>query len=352
LLQYSHRLETNNFDLLRLVFAATVCLVHAYQLSMYRQLAWIERVLSSGMAVNSFFIVSGFLIFMSFERSIDLSSYARKRFRRIYPAYFAIIMACAIGFVSISSKSATEYFSMAWLKYLAANLVFLGFLQPDLPGVFESNKFTAVNGALWTLKIEVLFYLSVPVMVLLFRKFGHLIGIALTYVLSVGYAYSCTWLAEETGSAMYIELGRQLPGQMCYFMAGAFFYYQLVFFKRHARYFLLGAVPVLVLNAYRAMPLLEPFALASVVIFFALFLHAGNFGKHGDFSYGIYILHFPIIQCFIHFGWLADQPWLFLVASMAMTALFAVALWHKVEKRFLSRGSHYVPLGKVCTNEC
>ena len=97
----SPRLTRNNFDLLRLLFAATVCLVHAYDLSGYPQLAWLARVLSPASALKGFFVVSGFLVFMSFERSSSLASYARKRIRRIYPAYFTVVMLCAVALPAV-----------------------------------------------------------------------------------------------------------------------------------------------------------------------------------------------------------------------------------------------------------
>lgn len=335
-------LATNNFDLLRLLFALTVCLVHVHQISGYQQLAWIDSVLSSAVAVKAFFVVSGFLIFMSFEGSSSIASYAEKRFRRIYPAYLTVVMACAVGLIGVSSKDISNYFSLAWVKYVLANISFLNFLAPGLPGVFESHRFSAINGALWTLKIEVMFYLSVPLLVFLFRKFGHFSVMALTYLLSSLYAMGFVWAAERTGSGIYLELGRQLPGQLSYFIAGAFFYYNLPIFKRYSPYFIVGAILVLAASSYRPLPLLEPFALATVVIFFGLFLYVGRFGKYGDFSYGMYILHFPIIQCFIHFGWLANSPLLFLIATVLATSVAAIAMWHLVEKRFLLRSSHYV----------
>lgn len=327
--------------MLRLLLAGTVCLVHAYQLSGYPQLGWIESVLSSAVAVKAFFVVSGFLIFMSFDHSPSISSYAKKRFRRIYPAYFTVVMLCAVGLLGISSKGLTDYFSPMWIKYVLANLSFLNFLHPTLPGVFDTNRLQAVNGALWTLKIEALFYLSVPLFVMLFKRFGYFLVIAIVYLLSVAYAMLFSWIAERTGSSIYLEIGRQLPGQLSYFMAGAFFYYHLPIFERHARYFIACAIPVLTANALWPLPLLEPLALATTVIFFALFLYLGNFGRYGDFSYGMYILHFPIIQCFIHFDWLASSPWLFLTAIILTTAIAAIAMWHLVEKRFLLRNNHY-----------
>jgi peptidoglycan/LPS O-acetylase OafA/YrhL len=218
----SPRLKKNNFDLIRLLFSGTVLLVHAYQLSGFQQLEVITRILSSAMAVKSFFVVSGFLIFMSFERTESISSYAKKRIRRIFPAYFTVVMLCALGLIIISSKDIGDYFSLAWLKYVFANLAFLNFLQPTLPGVFNSNNLTAVNGALWTLKIEVMFYLTVPVFVFLFRKLGYFPVLVSSYLLSIAYFEFFSEVAERTGSVFYEQLARQLPGQLSYFMAGAF----------------------------------------------------------------------------------------------------------------------------------
>lgn len=338
----SFRLIQNNFDLLRLLFAGAVCLIHSYELSGFQQLKWVASILSSTVAVKAFFVVSGFLIFMSFERSSSFCSYAVKRIRRIYPAYFTIVMLAALGLVMMSSKNVSNYFSFVWIKYVVSNLLFMNFLQPALPGVFEANKLAAVNGALWTLKIEVMFYLAVPVFVWLFRKFSPLPVLALSYCLSLAYSVALNTVAERTGSAMYLELARQLPGQLCYFMAGAFFYYFLELFEQFHRYFVAVAVLILAANLYQPLPVLEPFALATLVIFLGLFLYLGNFGKYGDFSYGVYILHFPIIQTFLAAGWLHETPLLFLAAIVSTTVMSAVAMWHLVEKRFLFRSSHYI----------
>ena len=338
----SPRLTRNNFDLLRLLFAATVCLVHAYDLSGYPQLAWLARVLSPASALKGFFVVSGFLVFMSFERSSSLASYARKRIRRIYPAYFTVVMLCAVALPAVGSQGIEGYFSLAWGKYVLANLFFLNFLQPGLPGVFESNPLAAVNGALWTLKIEVMFYLMVPFFVFLFRRFARLPVLVLTYGLSLAYVALLTAAAERTGSGIYLELARQLPGQLSYFMAGAFLYYFLPLFERCPVWFLLAAALVLAVHTIFPLPLLEPLALATVVVFCALFLYVGNFAKYGDFSYGIYIIHFPVIQLLVQGGWLRDRPGLFLATLILLTGMGAVAMWHLVEKRFLLRSSHYL----------
>jgi len=336
------RIAKNNFDLLRLLLAGTVLLAHSYELSGFKQLSVFHHILSSAVAVKAFFVVSGFLIFMSYERSESIISYTKKRIRRIYPAYFTVVLLCAIGLAAVSSKSIGDYFSFSWLKYVFTNLAFLNFLQPTLPGVFDSNKLGAVNGALWTLKIEVMFYLTVPVFAILFMKFKHLPVIIITYLSSLAYAEILTTVAENTGSSFYAELARQLPGQLSYFMAGAFFYYFLPLFERRVEYFLIPAVLILLTNMFWPLSILEPFALATVVVFFGLFLYVGNAGKYGDFSYGIYILHFPIIQLLLDSSLLQENPQYFLITAILITAASAIAMWHLIEKPFLFRKSHYI----------
>lgn len=337
------RLKKNNFDLLRLLFASMVCLVHAYDVSDFGQLAILAGVLSSKVAVQGFFVVSGFLIVMSYERSSSLKSYASKRLRRIYPAYFTVVILSAVFLVLVSQKPVQEYFSYAWLQYLAANLTFLNFLHPSLPGVFEANKYAAVNGALWTLKVEAMFYIAVPVLVYFFRRFPRLPILLLIYLLSIGYSELLLTASERTGVEFYARLARQLPGQMCFFMAGATLFYYLNFFERNVKWFAVAAAVILMVDGVVVpLPWLQPAALATLVVFFGLFLYAGNFGKYGDFSYGVYILHFPILQLLLNSGWFAERPWLFLLTTIGLTAVGAFLMWNLVEKRFLLRSSHYV----------
>jgi peptidoglycan/LPS O-acetylase OafA/YrhL len=265
-----------------------------------KQLKWILAVLSSEVAVEAFFVVSGFLILMSYERSSSVLSYTSKRVRRIYPAYFVVVMLCALSLWAVSSLDPEHYFSFDWLRYVIANLAFLNFIQPTLPGVFEGNRLPAVNGVLWTLKIEVMFYAAVPLIVYLFRRFGQFPVLVTLYLVSVAYASFMTILAERTGSEVYFELARQLPGQLAYFMAGAFFYYYFPLFERHLPYFVAFASFALLVDLFYPIPLVEPFAIAIVVVFFGLYFYLGNFGKFGDFSYGVYILHFPIIQVLLY----------------------------------------------------
>lgn len=80
----SNCLKQNNFDFIRLIFSIVVCLVHSHDLSGAPELQWVDRVMSSRVAVEGFFILSGFLIFMSYDKPDSLMTYFKKRVRRLY----------------------------------------------------------------------------------------------------------------------------------------------------------------------------------------------------------------------------------------------------------------------------
>ncbi|WP_457788237.1 acyltransferase family protein [Pseudomonas sp. PL-6] len=336
------RLRHNNFDLIRLLLAMIVCLVHAAELSQQSLLKPIGLVLSSKLAVDAFFVISGFLIFMSYERSSSLRSYASKRAKRIYPAYLCIILLCAFGLFVLSELPAERYFSAAWVKYLLANLTFLNFFAPALPGVFEGNLLPAVNGALWTIKIEVMFYCSVPLIVWFARRFGRLPVLLGLFALSSLYSLLLWHLYGQSQNEVFAFLEKQLPGQLRYFLAGGLLYYYLAHFERQVKWLVPLALTLYVASVWLPLRLVEPLALGVLVVFVALFGYLGNFGKYGDFSYGAYICHFPIIQILVSLGLYSFSPLLGLLLSVALTLLAAILMWHLVEKRFLLRSSHYV----------
>jgi hypothetical protein len=65
-----------------------------------------------------------------------------------------------IGLSLFSNISTSEYFRSPQLfKYFIVNVFFMNFLQPSLPGVFVENGSQAVNGSLWTIKLEIGFYI-------------------------------------------------------------------------------------------------------------------------------------------------------------------------------------------------
>jgi peptidoglycan/LPS O-acetylase OafA/YrhL len=81
--------------------------------------------------------------------------------------------------------------------------------------------------------------------------------------------------------------------------------------------------------------------ISGLVFVFGFWRYFGNFSKYGDFSYGVYIVHFPILQALIALGLARFNPAIFLIVSLSLIFLASLLMWHLVEKRFLKSSSHY-----------
>lgn len=159
--------RNNNFNLLRFIAASLVVFSHSYSLTGFGAhepltLLFPQGLSFGSLAVNLFFILSGFLIVKSWHDRGDLVIFLYARIIRIYPALFLSVIFCAffIGpvftelhliklrlryffiflfllvLVFFFSKAAALYFMYIFLPYL---LLFLAYV----PGgyVREFNHF-------------------------------------------------------------------------------------------------------------------------------------------------------------------------------------------------------------------
>jgi peptidoglycan/LPS O-acetylase OafA/YrhL len=342
----------NNLDCLRVICASIVVLFHTYALTLKPAFSVFDRYLSSAFAVRAFFVISGMLIYRSYIRSSSLTSYLEKRVRRIYPAYFTIVVLAAIALCPLSILPVSQYFGAGFWKYLGANLLFLNFIAPSLPGVFASNNFgPPVNGALWTLKIEVAFYLFVPVIHYLCNRFGPKKTIGTIFSLSCIWKYGFALLASmnslhsvyslNSSRSIYSKLEMQFPAQLIYFCAGILLLLYFDTLKLHFRSIFCITSCLFLVDHWFTGGALDVLWISGVVFVFAFWRYFGNFSKYGDFSYGIYIVHFPILQTLIALGLARLNPAVFLLLTLLFVVLASVLMWYLVESKFLKSSSHY-----------
>jgi peptidoglycan/LPS O-acetylase OafA/YrhL len=330
-------MRNNNFDFLRFLLAFIVIIGHIVRISHVTAL----QPLVIFPVFTGFFCISGFLITISYNRTDNLFLFFKKRIRRILPAYLLVVITCAIGLSLVSSYSFQEYFkNPQFFKYLLANLTFLNFVEPCLPGVFASNVMCAVNGALWTIKIEIMFYLLIPIIMFFLNRIRQkhilLLGV---YIFAVVYR-NILLHAEGNYTVM---LARQLPGMLSYFACGIALYYYFNFFKKYKNiFFIIGLLLFILERIYSHYEIFTPFATSAIIYYIAFsFNWLNKFGKYGDISYGIYIFHFPIIQLAVFWG-LFEQynPFLVVLCIIILILLIGFLSWNLIEKPFLNRVKH------------
>lgn len=159
----------NNFHLIRLVAAWLVIYGHAWAITAMPGQDLILQLtqfrFAGGVAVDVFFVISGFLIAASLERN-TVRGYLVSRALRILPALLVCVVLSALMLGPIFSTAADYWRHPDVWRYIAIN----GSLWRSayfLPGVFESLPRTEINGSLWTLPIEAKLYLALLVASLL-----------------------------------------------------------------------------------------------------------------------------------------------------------------------------------------
>ena len=296
----------NCFGVLRFVFAMIIVIAHLRVLTQLPELQctrWLSLVVNR----TAFFVISGFLIMVSYDHSNGIRHFFQKRARRIFPAYIAVIIGSALCLALLSTYAPAEYFTHPmWLKYVLANLCFMNFLQPCLPGVFESEIFVncSVNAALWTQKVEVGFYLIVPVLAYVLHKSKKAWAwLAAIYAGSVLWSNIFMFLADHSGNSMYMFLEHQLPGCLSYFAAGMFAYQYKDLFMKYRHWIILPAIAIVVFEKTMGLSWLQPAGNAAVLLWCAYSLPALNRLEWlGNFSYGMYLYHCPILMIMLSLG--------------------------------------------------
>ncbi len=150
------------------------------------------------MFVDGMLLLSGLLLYYPLtdeNRKFDTLAFYKKRLVRILPSYLLCILIMLL-FSALPNKQYTSF--SAGLKDVLAHLTFTH--------TFFSFSYlsTPLNGALWTLAIEMQFYLLFPLLAKAFRKHPC---ITLTAMTAVSLAY-CSYVGTFEDTAMYIN---QLP---------------------------------------------------------------------------------------------------------------------------------------------
>ncbi|MNG74170.1 Acyltransferase family protein [compost metagenome] len=333
--------KRNGFTLIRILSATLVLFTHCYVVLGYNHGDILERngyIGLSKIGLDTFFVISGFLVTQSLFRSDNMSIFIAKRAARLLPALVILILITVFIVGPILSTSPSYFSSPETWKYLSLSFIFSS--SRVLPGVFEGNPVDVVNGSLWSLPLEVTCYAVISILfamrVLNKKNLSILLLVMLTLHLNDTfnreylYLYIQTILANELG---YL------------FLFGSF----LSLFKINNNFnSMLIAAPILIIligfvfyggNWHRYAffyLLLWPITIILICIKLTRFDWLNKY----DISYGVYIYGFLCQQILVTYFPNINSVTLFFIASVLFSYSAGYLSWVFIEK----------PTIKLCKN--
>lgn len=274
--------------------------------------------------VPAFVTISGYLIAQTLRANRDLPRFWMNRALRILPGFF---LALLVTWLLFGDRALVD----SLLSYVR--------MQPVITG-------PGSNFALWSLSVEEVLYLALALALMLgwiHREwFGRGMFWAAFCVVAVYavVAMNSPRLGDELSHPHGgVPTGVSIP---LFFFAGVYMSDSkyLPWVQNRAWWFLLTAV------VGAASFYLVPESGVRGFLFVAMSV-GGAFGVVGlgtrgdkvprlpfDLSYGIYVLHLPVIHAVDRYSGLSGPP--FVVACVALTMLSGAASWFLVERPFLS----------------
>lgn len=330
-----HTAHGNNYDLLRLIAAATVFIAHSFDLAGAGDPLYAFTGLPLAVVgVGIFFTISGYLISESWRRDPNVWRYAMRRALRLLPALVVVVLITAflLGTALTTLRISHYLTSLTPYWYVLHNSLLLTFNRP-LPGLFATNpKAGIVNGSLWTLPVETIGYASIAIagtLGLLRRNLIGLVVVALLVIVWVSpVARTTLGNSPVIGTPAFIMLYLSL------FAIGAF----AKLLPRASGFS--PMVLVLLTGLWIASWKSAAIYLASAPLIAYVALHAGRATKTGvtrvltrpgDVSYGLYIYAFPIQQAAIVLLGARTTPWRVLAYTGPVIYICALLSWRLIE---------------------
>jgi peptidoglycan/LPS O-acetylase OafA/YrhL len=319
------RARENNFNLIRLILALLVILGHSPELiDGNRHREWLTRIFGTvslgELAVDGFFLLSGYLIMQSWDVQPQTWPFLKKRLLRIYPGFFIASIICAFIVGPLAAEPSRYFGAFNGVSFLTGILLLD---IPVVPAVFEGLPYASINGAMWTISREFSCYLFV----LLAGVSGALrLRHFCLGVTAVVFAV-LVWFKLKNVPVIDMRLAS-------FFLSGACYYC----YREHIKFqggvaAVVAAAVVICMFSWRGAEL----TMASIGGYALLYVAGkrssvlSHFNRLPDVSYGVYLYGWPIQKLLLWY-YPALSPWA-LFGLAAPTALVAGTFsWYLIEK--------------------
>src|SRR5262245_35679036 len=215
----------NSFDAIRLIAAFGVFYGHQLLLA-GRSETLVGPIGISSLSLFVFFALSGYLIYQSLVRHSTLRRYAQARILRIWPAYIVNILFCVGLGAAIGTLPVAEFLRSAdTLKFVGINMTVV--LTPTrfiLPGVLENAPWRSINGSVWTIKYEILAYVTAFALYRLGgARYQHKFFVLFALLLVVNYILCVEVLGPWFPATVFGADGQAFFAQYNYYNVSRFF---------------------------------------------------------------------------------------------------------------------------------
>lgn len=293
------------------------------------------KLINAFPGVPIFFVVSGFLIAGSYLRQAEYSDYITNRAFRIYPALWANLVGNTILLALAGSLAKFPDEAKFWLWHLAAGALGSDYLASKIfRGIFSPEGAFAFypSGVLWTLPVEIGFYLLLPLIISKRIAQRGKVGLSLIlwgiasltclvfiprvdeWAVFIGL-YLWIFLLGSASRIYWLQVARLFQGTAIYWISA---HLTLTWFIVRAT----GSLPV---YAYPGVwSFLHTLSLAGVTLSCAFTLPrmAGAMLNRRDMSHGLYLWHMPVISSLMAFGMTGSWAWFTLAAGVSMLIAF------------------------------
>jgi len=338
-LQQSFDPHHNALGALRLGAALLVVLGHAYEVGGFGPdpLHRAAGLTLGEFGVNVFFSISGFLVARSWENSSGPGPYLAKRALRIFPGLWLCLF--LTGFLIFPwlaarqpagpdaaglSESFLYFWHNAWLKVR----------QTGFAGLFSDHPAAGVaNGSLWSLFPEALCYLGLPVLAWLggLRGGRRWLPLAIAFLLTLAQAAAPRLLPGLASAGPLWWLWR-LSTQAAFFVGGVCLHIHSSRIPASPHTAIAATLLLVAAPPLGLYPWIGPLVLPAALLLAASRLPARNLDKGGDYSYGLYLYHYPVQQSLIALGASSAGAAMFFAHSLLVSLPLAAFSWWCVEK--------------------
>ena len=327
----------NGFGAFRLLFASLVIVSHSVEMLDGNDAREPLHMLFGGyslgaLAVDGFFLISGYLIAASFMS--DRLGYFWKRILRIYPAFLACTVISLAIVAPLAGAHIGELAPGDWARVAYRTLLLKA---PEIPGVFTGLPYAGLNGSMWSISYEFRCYIGVAVLgVLGIYKFPRLFLAMTLAALVAMIVFSLPQFDGLQASDRIVGLigePRVALRLAVAFMTGTCF--RLLARGYDGRIAALcGAATI----ALQFVPLLAEPALivfGGYVLFWAVFdldwKPLRTINAKDDISYGVYLYAWPIGALLIWYWRAIPLPALMLL-TLAGSVICGAISWFLLEK--------------------